>query len=76
MKIVVSRGLDLSLKGAPKESGFCGKVDPLVVSVDLRPFAPLPLGVKVSPEDHVTAGTPLAEYKTFPGVFITSPVDG
>lgn len=76
MKIVISRGLDLSLEGAPKESGFCGKVDPLVVSVDLRPFAPLPLGVKVSPEDHVTAGTPLAEYKTFPGVFITSPVDG
>lgn len=76
MKIVVSRGLDLSLKGAPKESGFCGKVDPTYVSVDLRPFAPLPLGVKVTPGDQVTAGSPLAEYKLFSGVFITSPVDG
>jgi NADH:ubiquinone oxidoreductase, Na(+)-translocating, A subunit len=76
MKIIVSRGLDLSLKGAPKESGFCGKVDPAFVSVDLRPFAPLPLGVKVSPGDQITAGSPLAEYKSFPGVFITSSVDG
>ncbi|EPP34703.1 ubiquinone oxidoreductase, Na(+)-translocating, A subunit [Chlamydia ibidis] len=76
MKITITRGLDLSLQGAPKDSGFYKKIDPSDVSVDLRPYAPLALKLMVAEGDVVGAGSPIAEYKNFPGVFITSSVSG
>lgn len=76
MKIVVTRGLDLSLQGSPKESGLLKRIDPTLVSVDLRPFKSLTLKLTVKEEGTVSAGDPIAEYKNFPGVFIVSPVSG
>lgn len=76
MKIVTTRGLDLSLQGAPKEVGFYQKIDPTFVAVDLSAYYPLSLSLKVSPGDIVQPGTPVAEYKNFPGIFITSSSQG
>ncbi|QVE49532.1 Na(+)-translocating NADH-quinone reductase subunit A [Chlamydia crocodili] len=76
MKIAITRGLDLSLQGSPKESGFLKRIDPALVSIDLRPYSVLALKLKVEPDDIITSGSPVAEYKNFPGVFITSPVSG
>lgn len=76
MKIVVTRGLDLSLQGSPKESGLFRRIDPTIVAVDLRPYSPIQLKILVSPGDNVAAGDPVAAYKYHPDVFITSPVDG
>ncbi|MEF9496807.1 Na(+)-translocating NADH-quinone reductase subunit A [Chlamydia sp. 04-14] len=76
MKIAITRGLDLSLQGSPKESGFLKRIDPTLVSVDLRPYSALALKLKVEQDDVVASGSPVAEYKNFPGVFITSPVSG
>lgn len=76
MKITITQGLDLSLQGSPKESGFLKRIDPAFISVDLRPYAPLALKLKVDEGDFIDSGSPVAEYKNFPGVFITSPVSG
>ncbi|MEF9519557.1 Na(+)-translocating NADH-quinone reductase subunit A [Chlamydia crocodili] len=76
MKIAITRGLDLSLQGSPKESGFLKRIDPSLVSIDLRPYSALALKLKVEQDDIITSGSPVAEYKNFPGVFITSPVSG
>ncbi|WP_348663477.1 Na(+)-translocating NADH-quinone reductase subunit A [Chlamydia vaughanii] len=76
MKITITRGLDLSLQGSPKESGFLKRIDPALVAVDLRPYASLALNLKVAQGDTISSGSPVAEYKNFPGVFITSPVSG
>ncbi|AHK63649.1 Na(+)-translocating NADH-quinone reductase subunit A [Chlamydia avium] len=76
MKITITQGLDLSLQGSPKESGFLKRIDPAFVSVDLRPYSALSLKLKVEPGDAIQAGAPIAEYKHFPGVFITTPVSG
>ncbi|WP_434678188.1 Na(+)-translocating NADH-quinone reductase subunit A [Chlamydia crocodili] len=76
MKIAITRGLDLSLQGSPKESGFLKRIDPSLVSIDLRPYSALALKLKVEQDDIITSGSPVAEYKKFPGVFITSPVSG
>lgn len=76
MKIAITRGLDLSLQGSPKESGFLKRIDPVLVSVDLRPYSALTLKLKVEQGDVISSGSPIAEYKNFPGVFITSPVSG
>lgn len=76
MKIVISQGLDLSLQGSPKESGVYSKILPDSVSVDLRPYEALPLKVMVHPGDEVLPGTPIAEYKNFPGTCITSHIEG
>ncbi|SYX08494.1 Na()-translocating NADH-quinone reductase subunit A,Na()-translocating NADH-quinone reductase subunit A,Predicted NADH:ubiquinone oxidoreductase, subunit RnfC,NADH:ubiquinone oxidoreductase, Na()-translocating, A subunit,Na()-translocating NADH-quinone reductase subunit A (NQRA) [Chlamydia poikilotherma] len=76
MKIAITRGLDLSLQGSPKESGFLKRIDPTLVSIDLRPYSALALKLKVEQDDIITSGSPVAEYKNFPGVFITSPVSG
>ncbi|WP_375793764.1 Na(+)-translocating NADH-quinone reductase subunit A [Chlamydia sp. 12-01] len=76
MKIEITRGLDLSLQGSPKESGFLKRIDPTLVSVDLRPYSALALKLKVEQDDVISSGSPIAEYKNFPGVFITSPVSG
>lgn len=76
MKIAITRGLDLSLQGSPKESGFLKRIDPALVSVDLRPYSALALKLKVEQDDVISSGSPIAEYKNFPGVFITSPVSG
>lgn len=76
MKITITQGLDLSLQGSPKESGFLKRIDPAFVSVDLRPYSALALKLKVEPGDDIHSGAPVAEYKNFPGVFITSPISG
>lgn len=76
MKIVIDRGLDVSLSGSPKESGLYPKIDPSFVAIDLRPYSPLALRLRVKEGDLVTAGAPVAEYKYFPGTWIVSPVDG
>ncbi|ANH78546.1 Na(+)-translocating NADH-quinone reductase subunit A [Candidatus Chlamydia sanziniae] len=76
MKIAVSQGLDLSLQGSPKESGFYNRVDPDFVAIDLRPFCSLALKLKVAQGDVINSGCPIAEYKHFPNTFITSHVSG
>ncbi|WP_201456493.1 NADH:ubiquinone reductase (Na(+)-transporting) subunit A [Chlamydia sp. 17-3921] len=76
MKIIVSKGIDLSLQGAPKESGIYQTINPDSVSIDLRPFNFLALKVKVGLGEEVFQGTPIVEYKNFPGTFITSHVSG
>ncbi|SPN73859.1 Na()-translocating NADH-quinone reductase subunit A,Na()-translocating NADH-quinone reductase subunit A,Predicted NADH:ubiquinone oxidoreductase, subunit RnfC,NADH:ubiquinone oxidoreductase, Na()-translocating, A subunit,Na()-translocating NADH-quinone reductase subunit A (NQRA) [Chlamydia serpentis] len=76
MKITVTRGLDLSLQGSPKESGFYNKIDPEFIAVDLRPFKSFPLKLKVKQGEEICSGSPVAEYKHFPNTYITSHVSG
>ncbi|MFN0065677.1 MAG: Na(+)-translocating NADH-quinone reductase subunit A [Chlamydiales bacterium] len=75
MKIVVKKGLDIPIAGAP--SGALRSFDkPRKIALNLDPFADVRFKVLVKMGEIVQIGQPLVENKAVPGMFFVSPAGG
>lgn len=79
--IKITRGLNIPIKGDPKETQSAQKDLKLLnrpekISLDLKPFDEVKFKILVKPGDVVKIGQPLAEDKTFAGRMFVSPAAG
>lgn len=81
VNIKISRGLNIPIEGAPRESGVA-RVElkslerPEQISLDLKPFEDVKFKILVKSGDVVKIGQPLAEDKSCEGRVFVSPAAG